>query len=66
MAPNNFLDGEVYNFVWPDGAIAEFEVLGTDYKTFKNISIRYLTNGVKSNFMIGSDMYKNSYLKGSR
>lgn len=63
---NKFLEGEVYNFVWPDGAIAEFKVLGTCYKTTKHIDIEFLTNGAKSRFGIGSDMYKDSYLKGSK
>lgn len=60
---NKFLDDEIYNFVWPDGAIAEYQVLSTDYETFKRINIRFLTNGALNSFYIGSDMYTNSYLK---
>lgn len=51
--------GKTYNFVWPDGAIAEYTVWRTTEKT---IFIEF-ANGSSNSFQVGSDMYNFSYLK---
>jgi len=55
-----FEKSKVYNFRWPDGAIAEYTVTGIDKTT---VYIMF-ANGAENRFQIGSNMYKFSWPKG--
>lgn len=54
--------GKVYNYKWPDGAIAEYMVSHIDYDSVMRVNIVF-KNGATNSFSINSPMYMDSYPK---